>query len=115
MADSPLPTTDDVAELKKQISDLQQVLRAFRIDEKAALSLVNSNSAIWLDRAGLYAAALVDAYRAAPPATHRNSNSALMKMWLDGLPHAAPTHPEPSMTHQDHVSDRWLAPLMKPA
>lgn len=104
----------EAASLEKQLSDLRQILQAFRIDEAAALKLIQNNSALWLDRAGLYAAALVDAYRPAHPASHPSSNSPLMKKWVDELPLAANGDADAPLAHQRHVSEKWLAELIKP-
>lgn len=108
--DSSLHTADEVAKLEEQVADLRKIIDAFRINEEVALDLVKQNPEVWLDRAGLYAAALIDAYREVPALSHNDTKSALMKHWLEVLPDT----PEQRDATQRQVSEVILAKLIKP-
>lgn len=113
LLDQYLGTGKVIVELTKQIHDLRTVLKAFRIDESKAMAMVGTTDQLWLDRAGLYTAALARSFGKLSPDMMTPESDPLMNEWLMTMP--GYTHkPDIAKQHQKGVYEFHLCSLIKP-
>lgn len=120
LIDSGLKILDDVMSpwrevisLRQQVSKLTSVLEAFHIDVDAACAMVNTPEHLWLQRAGLYGAALMQSFGKLTPDMHNEDSSPLMHKWLWELPGYTSPETRAAERHQHDVNKRRLQPLIK--
>jgi hypothetical protein len=120
LIDLGLKVVDDVMQpwreviaLRQQVSKLTSVLEAFHIDVDAACEMVGTPEHLWLQRAGLYGAALIQSFGKLTPDMHNEDSSQLMKKWLWELPGYTAPETGAAERHQSDVNERRLQPLIK--
>jgi hypothetical protein len=120
LIDSGLKIVDDVMQpwqeviaLRQKVSKLTSVLEAFHIDTDVACAMVNTPEHLWLQRAGLYGAALMQSLGKLTPDMHNEDSSPLMHKWLWELPGYTSPETGTAERHQHDVNERRLQPLIK--
>ena len=112
VSDVMAPWTE-ILRLKEDIASLRKVLNAFRIDADKACAMLGSMDEVWLGRAGLYGAALMQSFgKLSPDMLHEESGD-LMRLWLIWLPGINSPDSSKAREQQTYVNDWVLQPLLK--
>lgn len=103
----------ELAAAKSEAAGLHKVLTAFRIDPDKSREMAEGPNGVWLERAGLFGAALIQSFCRVAPCEHNQHESLLMNEWLWSLPGYTADDLNSAKEHQEHIAEKWLLPLIK--